>query len=69
MIHAAERLALCLFIFPVHYSHHLQHEICETHDVINMEFIKEESEEIRIPDPCRVKDEDTEMKIGGFRSN
>ncbi|KAK2901458.1 hypothetical protein Q8A67_009573 [Cirrhinus molitorella] len=28
-----------------------------------MEFIKEESEEIRIPDPRRVKDEDTEEKI------
>ncbi|XP_059418859.1 gastrula zinc finger protein XlCGF8.2DB-like [Carassius carassius] len=28
-----------------------------------MEFVKEESEEIRIPDPWRVKDEDTEKKI------
>ncbi|XP_058655355.1 gastrula zinc finger protein XlCGF8.2DB-like [Onychostoma macrolepis] len=28
-----------------------------------MEFIKEENEEMGIPDPCRVKDEDTEEKI------
>ncbi len=36
-----------------------------THNnVINMEFIKEEDEEMGIPDPCEVKDEDTEEKIG-----
>ncbi len=37
-----------------------------THNIINMEFIKEETEEILIPDPHRVKDEDTEEKIGWF---
>ncbi len=37
-----------------------------THNIINMEFIKEETEEIVIPDPHRVKDEDTEEKIGWF---
>lgn len=31
-----------------------------------MEFIKEENEEIIIPDPCRVKDEEMEEKIGWF---
>ncbi len=36
-----------------------------THNnIINMEFIKEEDEEMGIPDPCGVKDEDTEEKIG-----
>ncbi len=40
-------------------------EISVTHNnIINMEFIKEEDEEMGIPDQCGVKDEDTEEKIG-----